>query len=213
MLKISRDRLIFNMRILIHGEDGLYIETGSRSHNDILTWKRVADFWHSWRISCITWVGHAVWVETRLISPINPVFCQLIMMTSEHGKPFWSPVDPPHKGPIMSNFCVFFDVNLKRALNKQWICRWFETPWRSCDMTVLFPRAVITMPMFYLRAGTQTHVQVSWREYQEPKIHDVYMSWKRPLDPPCSVLHIERYRCQKANSKTKTKTKQTKNPR
>ena len=34
-------------------------------------------------------------------------------------------------------FDVFFDVNPKRLLNKQWSYRWFATPWRSCDVSVM----------------------------------------------------------------------------
>ena len=30
-----------------------------------------------------------------------------------------------------------FDVSLNMLLNKQWISRWFETPWGSCDVTVM----------------------------------------------------------------------------
>ena len=41
----------------------------------------------------------------------------------------WSLVDSPHKGPVMGNFDVFFDVALNKLLNKQLNCQWFEIPW------------------------------------------------------------------------------------
>ena len=34
-------------------------------------------------------------------------------------------------------FYVFFDVSLNKLLTKQASCRWFETPWRSCDVTAM----------------------------------------------------------------------------
>ena len=33
--------------------------------------------------------------------------------------------------PVTRNFDVFFDVHMNKLLNKQSICRWFETSWRS----------------------------------------------------------------------------------
>ena len=45
----------------------------------------------------------------------------------------WSPVNSPHKGQAAQRFDVFFDI----GLNKQWCRRWFETLWRSCDVTVI----------------------------------------------------------------------------
>ena len=45
-----------------------------------------------------------------------------------------SPVDSSHKGPTKRRFDVFFCVNL---LNKRSNWRWCETPWRSCDITVI----------------------------------------------------------------------------
>ena len=40
-----------------------------------------------------------------------------------------------HKGPVV--FYTVFDVNLKKQLNKQLICWWFEKAWCSCDVTVM----------------------------------------------------------------------------
>ena len=45
--------------------------------------------------------------------------------------------DSPHKGPVMQGFCVFFVVIPNRLLNKHSSYWWFETSWRSCDVTVM----------------------------------------------------------------------------
>ena len=45
-----------------------------------------------------------------------------------------SPVDSPHKGPVMQSFNVSFDVSLKMLLNRQSSSQWFEMP---CHMTVM----------------------------------------------------------------------------
>ena len=39
-----------------------------------------------------------------------------------------SPVDSPHKRPVIRSFDVSFDVSLYKLLDKQSSCRWFETP-------------------------------------------------------------------------------------
>ena len=48
-----------------------------------------------------------------------------------------SPVDSPHKRPVMRSFDDFFILCLNKFLNKQLRCWWFKTPWRSCDVTVM----------------------------------------------------------------------------
>ena len=47
------------------------------------------------------------------------------------------PVESPHKGPFMLDFCVFFVVSPNNLMDKRSRCRSFETPWRSCDVTVV----------------------------------------------------------------------------
>ena len=56
----------------------------------------------------------------------------------QHYWPFvrGSHLDSPHKWPVMSTFVVFFVVSLNKLLS----CRWFETPWRSCDVIVMPPK-------------------------------------------------------------------------
>ena len=43
--------------------------------------------------------------------------------------------DFPHKGP--GRDFLFFFVGLSTPFNKQSVCRWSETPWHSCDCTVM----------------------------------------------------------------------------
>ena len=42
-----------------------------------------------------------------------------------------SPVDSPHKGPVMWSFYVFLVVSLNEMLNKQSMCQWLLMPWSS----------------------------------------------------------------------------------
>ena len=49
----------------------------------------------------------------------------------------WSLVDSPHKGPMMQSFDVFFDASMKKLLNQQLSCWWFEMPCSSCDFTIM----------------------------------------------------------------------------
>ena len=61
---------------------------------------------------------------------------------SSHYWPFvWGihrlPVDSLHTGQVQS--CdVFFVFSLNKLLNKPFSCRQSETPWHSCDVTVMF---------------------------------------------------------------------------
>ena len=88
-----------------------------------------------------------------------------------------------NKGSVMRSFDVFFDVSMNKSLNKQSIRRWVETPWRLCDVIVMFQckktkfcvEADPFMPMrddgntvVYLlsRLPTQKRVQCSWWRHQ-----------------------------------------------
>ena len=65
--------------------------------------------------------------------------------------------------PVTRSFDVFFDLRLNKQMNKQSRRRWFETPWRSCCVTVVriaFLR--VYDPMFqYMYAGFPG-VLLSW---------------------------------------------------
>ena len=47
------------------------------------------------------------------------------------------PVDSPRKGPVMRSVGVFFDARMNNLRNKEWNCRWLETPRDSRDVTVI----------------------------------------------------------------------------
>ena len=42
----------------------------------------------------------------------------------------------PSQRPVTRRFDVFFEVHLNKPMNKQWSCRWYETPLCPCDVTV-----------------------------------------------------------------------------
>ena len=44
---------------------------------------------------------------------------------------------PSQRVSIASLSGFFCDLHLNKRLNKQWICRWFGTQWRSCDVCVM----------------------------------------------------------------------------
>ena len=70
----------------------------------------------------------------------------------------------PSQSPVKRRFDVFFYVRLNKRLNKQWSCRWFETPWYPCDVTVMHTfftqgnklcKSLHTYPQF-----TKVHTQI-----------------------------------------------------
>ena len=50
-------------------------------------------------------------------------------------------LDSSNKGPIMRGL-IFFYTGLNKQLNKQSGCRWFDTPWSLCSVTVINGRTV-----------------------------------------------------------------------
>ena len=59
--------------------------------------------------------------------------------------------------PIISNF-VFFDVSLKKLLNKQTICGWFQTPGRSYDVPIMNHTYHAFNTQLYCTARTETSI-------------------------------------------------------
>ena len=51
----------------------------------------------------------------------------------------WWPVDSPHNGLLMRTCHVFVSVIIDNMLHKQYSCRWFVVPWRSCGVIVMSP--------------------------------------------------------------------------
>ena len=47
----------------------------------------------------------------------------------------WSPAISPQQ-PVMWSFDVLFLISLNKLCTKMSSCRWFGTPWRSCEITV-----------------------------------------------------------------------------
>ena len=52
------------------------------------------------------------------------------------GNPSWL-MDSPHKGSVVRRSFIFFDIILNKLFNKQWRCRWFQTPWHARDATIM----------------------------------------------------------------------------
>ena len=50
--------------------------------------------------------------------------------------PYWPPVDSPHKEAVMWNFRMFLYCYPNEVLSKLLSCRWFESSWRACDVSV-----------------------------------------------------------------------------
>ena len=74
----------------------------------------------------------------------------------------------PSKRPVTHCFDVFFDVRQNNQLNKQFMHRWFETPWCPCDVTVI-ERSFswhIFATLYYCRCsrinGMVLHVTLWW---------------------------------------------------
>ena len=60
----------------------------------------------------------------------------------QHYLPFvrgihWSPVDSQHKGSVFWSYYDPLGISLANMLNKRRRCRWFETPWLSCNIMVM----------------------------------------------------------------------------
>ena len=46
-------------------------------------------------------------------------------------------IDAPHKRPVLRRFDISSVTSVTKLLNKQPSYRWFETPWRLCDVTAM----------------------------------------------------------------------------
>ena len=69
-----------------------------------------------------------------------------IMMTSWHVN--FSHITVPHKGTAILSLDVIFDVEMYTLFNKQSSGRWFEMPWRPCDVTVAARRIIKEFKIF-----------------------------------------------------------------
>ena len=97
-------------------------------NNAVRLIKLIIKFMHCLGVMC--WYGF-----------VAKIFVNSPVLISRHGDTghlqgeSTSPLlDSLHKGSVMRNFDVFFDVSGKIFLNKQPSCRWLESPWHSFDV-------------------------------------------------------------------------------
>ena len=102
--------------------------------------------WTSWWVNCAIPPAHVVSLYCLVVCIINAIFSwvPVLLKTWCHKKVSALLVlckgnhrSPMGKGTIMRNFDVSYVVSTNNMLNKQSICRWFDTPWRSCNVTVM----------------------------------------------------------------------------
>ena len=88
-------------------------------------------------IFTLLWSWINCWTNNRVTGDLTWHLCDVTPIP--HYWPFVRNhrIYSTHKGLVMLNLDVVFDVSLTRLLNKQSNCRWYETPWRSNDITVL----------------------------------------------------------------------------
>ena len=58
--------------------------------------------------------------------------------------------------PVMHTFNEFFNVRLNQLLNKQSSFQWFETIWRSCDVTLMSQTQSVIL-LSYISTGSDMH--------------------------------------------------------
>ena len=61
-----------------------------------------------------------------------------------------SPMDSPHKGPVMWRFDISLHVNLNKLLNKMSRGMWTEMSWRLFDVTVKYACSAENIIRIYL---------------------------------------------------------------
>ena len=91
----------------------------------------------------LVWNQHR---HIRVFIKLFFIYTNLNVITWKRLRHYWpfmrgiqrSPMDFPHKGLVGRTFDILFDVRLSDPLNKHLSCRWFETPWLSCDVTIMY---------------------------------------------------------------------------
>ena len=72
------------------------------------------------------------------------------------------PVDSPHIGPEMWSFNIFFAVTLNDPLKTRWSFWWFETLWRSYDVTVMMILRMLSAKVgFRIEFSYCNHLHIS----------------------------------------------------
>ena len=82
----------------------------------------------------------------------------------------------PSMGPVMHSFDVFFAVSLNKLFNKQSRCWWFETPWRSRDITDV---SMKTLHLQCMKTQRHPRQQSSWGQ------HGAHLGPVGPRWAPC----------------------------
>ena len=70
----------------------------------------------------------------------------------------WWQRDSPYKGPVMGIFYVFFVGSWNQILEKESSCWWFETPWLSCAVIVMWIRHVNHLRAKFFRGNKNMHL-------------------------------------------------------
>ena len=82
------------------------------------------------------------------------------------------------------------NAELNKRLSKQWSCHWFETPWRSCDVTVMVNHYKLSILWLSSQGITRQILHVGVHIHV---IHDDVMTWKRFSHYSSFVRWIYRY--------------------
>ena len=92
-----------------------------------------------------------------------------------------SPVDSPHKAPVPQSFDASFHVHLNKPLNKHSSWRWFEKPWRSCDVTIMLPcfsESTVNMG-WMLRSALCGLLVGMFLQWPLPRLPSEVIQWKQ----------------------------------
>ena len=87
----------------------------------------------------------------------------------------------PHKAPVPQSFDVSFHVHLNKPLNKHSSWRWFEKPWRSCDVTIMLPcfsESTVNMG-WMLRSALCGLLVGMFLQWPLPRLPSEVIQWKQ----------------------------------
>ena len=89
-----------------------------------------------------------------------------------------------HRPPLDSHrsFDITFVVTLNKLSNKQSSCRWFETPWRSCEVTVMSALVRIGLTQCGSKL-TETEWSSGWLFWSSLQTLKTSFSWRTQWRP------------------------------
>ena len=73
-----------------------------------------------------------LWCEMYRVAVKHDLGTAILLFYSEI---WWSPVESPHKGPVIRSLDAFFVLGQNKLFKKQSSCQWFQTPWRVCHVS------------------------------------------------------------------------------